>query len=307
MGLHPCEKMPRPATSIAWPSRTYMSGSCTSQSDHQCSILSMHAACEDLVHVTAASIRMSTRSTTTLLVDVYQTLIRIDATPLRVRSLEARGWTAVASYLRRAGVTISGATLSELYRLRRDAWYASKANPKTRHHNFKTLLEGIFKTSLQIRVSAALLNSSITVYRSAARGRLKLYPGALDALTTLRQRYRLAVASYSQSCFAQAELSELGLADFFFASIYSSDIGYRKTSGLFYRRCLRAVRRPAASCLMIGDNYEEDVRSPGHLGIKSIWVRNPVTASRTDPSAVKNSIPIGKIDKLPAVIERLLT
>ncbi|OHA13407.1 MAG: hypothetical protein A3J10_02090 [Candidatus Sungbacteria bacterium RIFCSPLOWO2_02_FULL_54_10] len=120
------------------------------------------------------------------------------------------------------------------------------------------------------------------------------------------EQYDLAVASYTQGCYTQTELKELGIEKFFTHFIYTSDIGFHKASPEFYKQCLATVGKGAGDCVMIGDNYNVDVLVPQKLGMKTIWVKNPATAAQYAPSLPQGGeriIDLEKFVHLPEVID----
>lgn len=82
--------------------------------------------------------------------------------------------------------------------------------------------------------------------------------------------------------------------------MYSSDIGLRKESPDFYKHALKVVGRTAEECVMVGDNYDVDVLVPKQFGIRSVWIKNPITSSRypmeKDPP---NTLNLESLAKLP--------
>ena len=68
------------------------------------------------------------------------------------------------------------------------------------------------------------------------------------------------------------------------------------------------VGKRAEDCVMIGDNYDVDVIIPQKLGIKAIWVKNPLTAPRyvhLFDKEPKDMVNLKEFFKLPEVIERV--
>lgn len=127
-------------------------------------------------------------------------------------------------------------------------------------------------------------------------------------LNGLVKKYALSTASHTQASFTQLELQELEIDKFFSYFIYTSDIGYRKESPEFYKQCLRITGKEGKEedCIMIGDNYDVDFLVPRTLGMKSIWIRNPITQDRYPMAKFsRESLPLKEFDALPALIEEL--
>ena len=59
-------------------------------------------------------------------------------------------------------------------------------------------------------------------------------------------------------------------------------------------------------CVMVGDNYREDVSVPSQLGIKAVWIKNPVTHSKhSDLLTIeaRGVIDLQEFYRLPEVID----
>lgn len=88
---------------------------------------------------------------------------------------------------------------------------------------------------------------------------------------------------------------------------YSSDIGLRKEFPDFYKRALEIVGRSAEDCIMVGDNYDVDVLVPQQLGIRAVWIKNPITYERYPMAEeYQNRINLDDIENLPNLVEKLL-
>ena len=85
--------------------------------------------------------------------------------------------------------------------------------------------------------------------------------------------------------------------------MFSSDIGFRKKSIEFYRKCLEVVDGKPENCLMVGDNYQEDVEMPKQLGMHAVWIKNPgVESPGTETEA---TLTLEEFDKLPEVVSEV--
>lgn len=237
--------------------------------------------------------------------DVYQTLIDIDIDEEHKKRNEANGWEIFVKSLERYGVRITPVEFLALNDKRRADFYAGK-DKKIYHHNLCKLVMGVLCEDLGINISEEEVCLLLSEYHKIARGYARLYPGVVETLAELEKYYTLAVASYTQGCYTQPELRELGIEKFFSHFMYTSDIGFHKASPEFYKRCLEIVGQRAEDCVMIGDNYDVDVLVPKKLGMKTIWIKNPVTASQYTHlfgQEPKNMIKLESFEKLPEVIE----
>ncbi len=238
--------------------------------------------------------------------DLYQTLLDVELS-VNNPNHEIEGWNVFAKTLLKYGKEISGLEFQRLYTKRRDDFYSNKSK-EIYHHNLLEITSDVFQEDLKIKLSRKEMIELIYIYRKASRGHLNLYPGVFDTLSLLSKKYTLSTASYTQGSFTQIELKELNIENFFSYFVYSSDVGFRKESTEFYNHALEIAGKKAEDCVMIGDNYDVDVLVPQKLGIRAIWVKNPITSSRylhLFDKEPKYMINLGEFIKLPEVIERV--
>lgn len=241
-----------------------------------------------------------------ILFDVYQTLIDIDINEKNKKKNQASAWEHLGKSLGEHGVRIESTELIELNKKQQENFYIGK-DKKIQHHNFCEILRNILKDK-GVELSEEKACSLIYEYHKIARGYACLYPTVKETLTRLKEKYTLSVASYTQRCFTKSELIELGIDKHFSYFIYTSDTGFHKASSKFYERCLEVIQEKAENCLMVGDNYDMDIITPQKLGIKTIWVKNPLTAhqyAHLFDQEPKDMINLAEFAKLPEVVERV--
>ena len=242
-----------------------------------------------------------------LLFDVYQTLIDIDINNENKKINQANAWENLTKSLERYNIRVSPTKLIELNKKQQENFYVGK-DRKIQHHNFCKLLTQILKENFGVEPLQEEICSLIYKYHKIARGYAHLYPYVAETLARLKEKYILSVASYTQGCFTKFELIELGIDKYFSYFVYTSDIGFHKTTPKFYEQCLEIVGEKAENCVMVGDNYDVDILVPQKLGLKTVWVKNPLTASqyvhmfKQEP---KDMINLEEFAKLPEVIERI--
>lgn len=239
-----------------------------------------------------------------ILFDLYQTLIDVDIDEGHKKTNEAKGWKVFARSLERYGARIASAEFLALVEKYRADFYVGK-NKDIHYHDLCELVTRVLREDLKIDIAEAETISLLYEYRKIARGYVRLYSGVAETLAELAIQYTLAVASYTQGCYTQPELRELGIEKFFSHFLYTSDIGYRKTSPEFYKRCLEIVGKKAEDCVMIGDNYDADVLMPRQLGMKAILIKNPATAGQRDRLLDRETtIDLSELRTLPELVSR---
>ena len=250
---------------------------------------------------------MKTENKKVIFFDVYQTLIDIDINDENKKINQAKAWENFAKSLEKFGITIATAELMNLNDNQRANFYVGK-DKKVNHHNFCKIMKSVLKEDLGVDVPQEEICSLIYEYHKIARGYSRLYPGIAETLEQLSKEYVLSTASYTQGCFTQSELKELGIEKFFSYFAYTSDIGFHKASPQFYEECLKVVGKKVEDCVMVGDNYDVDVLVPQKLGIKTIWVKNPLTASQyvhLFDKEPRDMINLEEFAKLPEVVDRI--
>lgn len=251
---------------------------------------------------------MKTETKKVILFDVYQTLIDIDINEENKKSNQRNAWEHLAESLIEYGVKIKSAELIELNKKQQESFYIGK-DKKTQHHNFCKILGKILYDNFNIELPEKKVCSLIYEYYKIARGYARLYPDVAETLARLKEKYILAVASCTQGCFTKSELKELHIDKYFSYFVYTSDIGFHKASPKFYEKCLEVTGTKAKNCVMVGDNYDVDVLVPKKLGLKTVWVKNPLTAHQYThlfEQEPKEMINLAEFAKLPEVIERIL-
>ena len=202
------------------------------------------------------------------------------------------------------GIVTSTSDFVHFLDQRKADFYAEK-DKAIYHHNLLLLISEVIEKDLKYRISSEEIADLIYEYRKISRGYLRLYPKVAETLAQLSEKYTLSIASYTQSSFTRPELKELGIEKYFSYFVFSSDIGFRKESLEFYKKCLQVIGKDPADCVMVGDNYREDVSIPSQLGINTVWIKNPDTHSEHSnlPTTEANGvIDLQEFDRLPEVI-----
>lgn len=94
----------------------------------------------------------------------------------------------------------------------------------------------------------------------------RLMPHARAVLDYLKSRYRLYVLSNGFSELQSRKMQSAGIADYFDGVVLSDDIGVNKPHREIFEHALRVAGVSADRALMIGDNYEVDIK--GAMGVK---------------------------------------
>jgi putative hydrolase of the HAD superfamily len=111
-------------------------------------------------------------------------------------------------------------------------------------------------------------------YRAASRFRLQPYPGVVDTIRYLHQKYHLAIVSDGQPAYAIPELNAVGLAGYFDPIIISGDIGVRKPHERLFTAALTAMKMPPSEVLFVGNDMYRDVYGAKRVGMTTVFCKS---------------------------------
>src|SRR3954453_9653824 len=129
------------------------------------------------------------------------------------------------------------------------------------------LQEGIKSPAVRGQLAKVIAH----IYRGISRNRLQLYPSVKEVLNELQTRYRLALVSDAQPCFALPEIRAVGLDGYFDPIIISSYYGYRKPDSRLFKTALSRMGLEPHEVIGVGNDMFRDVHGAEILGIKSIF------------------------------------
>lgn len=239
----------------------------------------------------------------TIFFDVYQTLMNVDSENEKA-SMKAGFAEVLIPYLQQKGASDEeAALLPSRYSDEVQAFYQDR-DKSVHQHSFPGILTHTFDKYYGVKASGAEISDLLYASRKISRGYLKIYDGVSEALETLSKNYTLIIASHTQGAFTDHELKELGIRKYFTKTIYSSDIGFKKTSDEFWQRCLEAAGQSSQDCAMVGDNLYEDMFMANKHNVHTVWLVNPLTKDKfpadIEPEA---QLPIESWRELPDVIK----
>lgn len=158
------------------------------------------------------------------------------------------------------------------------------------------------KTHYGITISGSEARSLLWSFRKISYDFCHVYPGVKATLEKLSKKYILSTASLAHGSFTKMELNEMGLSNYFSHFIFTSEIEYRKPSEEFYRKMLNKIGAKANISFMIGDNLRDDIFGASRVGMRTIWIINPLTMNKKADVKSDYSVKIENFSEIANVI-----
>ncbi|MHB8481677.1 MAG: HAD family hydrolase [Nitrospiria bacterium] len=205
-----------------------------------------------------------------ILFDLYGTLIDIETD----ESLEEI-YRGIAHYLTYHGVYLHRWEVRDRY------YYIMKQQKSPRGEKYPEIdVEDIWDVFLEqegIKVTPArreLARTLAQLYRGISCKRLQLYPDIKRVLDDLKGRYRMAIISDAQPCFALPEIRAVGLDGYFHPIIISANYGFRKPDSRLFGKALEFMKLSPSEVIYVGNDMFRDIYGANLLGIKTIFVNS---------------------------------
>lgn len=101
-----------------------------------------------------------------------------------------------------------------------------------------------------------------------------LITGAIEILEHLKLKYSLHIITNGFKEVQYIKLNNSGIAHYFKHIIISEEVGYNKPHIKIFRHAESLAKTSSTECLMIGDDYEPDVKGALNAGWKAIYFDN---------------------------------
>lgn len=98
-----------------------------------------------------------------------------------------------------------------------------------------------------------------------------LKPGCMDVLTYLKSKYKLHIITNGFKEVQRIKLNNCGLINYFDQILISDEHNLSKPDEKVFRLAETLAACKSDDCIMIGDNYENDVEGAMKAGWKAIW------------------------------------
>ena len=200
--------------------------------------------------------------------DLYGTLIDIETDESKEEI-----YRTIAHYLTYHGVYLHRWEVRERY------YRIMKQQKEVRGEEYPEIdVEAIWNEFLmQEGIRSELIRGQLAkviahIYRAISRHRLQLYPDVKRVLNELQAKYRLALISDAQSCYALPEIRAVGLEGYFDPVVISSHYGFRKPDPRLFQRSLDKLKLKPAEVIWVGNDMFRDIHGAKQVGIKSIFI-----------------------------------
>jgi putative hydrolase of the HAD superfamily len=124
----------------------------------------------------------------------------------------------------------------------------------------------------------------------------------LDVLRDLRERgLRLGIVSNVtlRADLMRQDLDRLGIAALMDASVFSSEVGYRKPDARIFQAALERIGATAAESVFVGDRLVDDVTGARGVGMRTVLTHR--FRQEEDPQ-ISADARIQSLDELPGVL-----
>jgi len=168
-------------------------------------------------------------------------------------------------------------------------------------------IAAIYDTALRglgLTLEPALIERVMELEQEGWLNSVHVGPDVIATLEALRGR-RLRLGLVSNAAYLprlmKQQLTALGLAGYFDAVTFSSEVGVRKPHRAIYADALSKLGVEPSRSLFVGDRVREDVQGPKDLGMRAVLTRE--WRQEDDPGVA--DFVIQRLGELPAIVGRL--
>jgi putative hydrolase of the HAD superfamily len=122
--------------------------------------------------------------------------------------------------------------------------------------------------------SRSAIADTAVLFRSLTMKRFEAFQGVYEVLTSLHEKYELAVISDAQWVFTEPEMAMLGLTPFFQFRVLSSRFGFKKPDVRLFDMAMKKLMIKTEESVYIGDNPQKDLVGAKKAGMQFILFRS---------------------------------
>lgn len=244
---------------------------------------------------------------TNYIFDLYGTLVDI-----HTNESKASLWKNMAEIFSMMGAEYTAAELRKSYKkLANEELHKKFLEAREEFHDnslsetdIEILLDHVFYSLFADRGIHAdqktIAQTGIT-FRSLSLSYSRLYEGVPELLHKIHEDgNKVYLLSNAQRLFTEPEMRRLGIYDSFDGILYSSDVGVKKPSFLFFDSLFRKYGLKKEESVMIGNEYRADILGAEEYGIKSMYIYTAQSGERPK-QLPKNCTKIEKITEVLSV------
>ena len=149
-----------------------------------------------------------------------------------------------------------------------------------------------------------VLEHIVHLDHSAYSNSLRVTPEVMSTLEALREGgYRMGLVSNLslRPTLVREDLERLALAQFLDATVFSSEIGFRKPDPRIFQAALERLGSDPAETVFVGDRLLDDVNGAHSVGMRAVQTRQ--FRQEKNPDVAPDAV-IDHLSELPASLER---
>lgn len=201
-----------------------------------------------------------------IIFDLYNTLLENDTDEEREDT-----YLFLSLWLSYHGVRIKSAELRRLY-LDLCHKHISRSGEPYPDIEIGEVFSAIIAANRDLPPTSAMVSEMALLFRMLTTNHLSPFPGVIAMLGALKGRVKLGIASNAQRLFTIPELTRFGMADFFDAIVFSSDVGACKPHRRVFETVLEALSVRAEEAVYVGDNLLADIYGARNSGMRAVWI-----------------------------------
>ena len=124
----------------------------------------------------------------------------------------------------------------------------------------------MYAAGYEFQIGRDLANAAFDVFFDG-RNQVELFPGAVESLTELSERYTIIALTNGN-----ADIQRAGLSAWLSGAISSADVGKSKPSAEMFHAPLTQFSVRPNQVIHIGDNLIDDVQGAQNVGMHTVWV-----------------------------------
>jgi putative hydrolase of the HAD superfamily len=141
----------------------------------------------------------------------------------------------------------------------------------------------------------ALVSGVSDYYLEKSPRKTNLFPGAINVLTQLQDKYGLHIITNGFSMVQYTKLEQSNLTKYFKNIITSEIAGANKPDKMIFEYALKKASTSSSQSLMVGDTFEADILGAKSIGMDQVWF-NP-------NKIIQSSRPTYEIEHLEQLLE----